>query len=274
MKKRDYVGSAFYSLRLLKENLILYSPDLILFIITVLLSFLFLHLNGLTSIFTGQISLFNSKMKSIVSSGPLLIKFFVSLFVVLVINLLVGLNVVSLRLAIINNLTKNKSVKFFKSWKESRRFLIPIFLLKFSLVVVYMVPIVILLLISLAYKPLFLFMIILMVVIFVMFKVIFLFIYPILFSKNLRNPIRVMKESIKYFEINKIHTIISGFLVVLVSLIFGIITNLFPALWINLSVYSNLLDYTLFVSIIYLIVKTLLDITIGLWSMIFIFNNY
>ena len=53
MKNRGYFSGVLFSIKAIKENLVLYVPDLVFFVAAFILTFIFLQLNNLTSIFGG-----------------------------------------------------------------------------------------------------------------------------------------------------------------------------------------------------------------------------
>lgn len=268
MKKRDHFSNALYSLEKLRENLILYLPDLLFYITTVFLSFLFLYLNDLTSIFGGHFGAFSEKLKDVLltSSNKLVISFVgLGLF-----NLLFGLTTIVTRFLMIKDVIKRRKVKLLQPAKEYYGYIPPLLGVKFFLFLIYSIPIFILLGVGLLYKPLLLVMIIVSVVLLVVFKFIFLFSYPILFLGELKNPIKVIDGAVDYFIKNKMHVITIGFIIILVSLIMKFIVGFIPVILGGLSIFQ----VSIVASIIYITIKALIDISVGLWSSIFIFKNY
>ena len=87
MKNRGYFSGVLFSIKAIKENLVLYVPDLVFFVAAFILTFIFLQLNNLTSIFGGELIQFNSQIKSIISTTPLLFILIINFLVLIFINL-------------------------------------------------------------------------------------------------------------------------------------------------------------------------------------------
>ena len=272
MEKRDYIGSAFSSLATLKNKPSLYIPDLVFFIATAVISLLFLSYNSLTSIFTGGISIFNSQLKNILSSTPSLLKFVISFLVLGMVNLVIGLTTLTMRFTMIKNTVKGNKFTVFSAWKEYKKYILSLFILKVILLVVYFVPLLVLIGIGILYKQLLLIMVFVLLIVYLVFKFVFLFSYPVLFIDNVKNPIKVIRKAVDYFGSNRLHSIIVGLFVLLVGLIMTVVLNIFPILWSKAGVY--LFGPITLIPIIYLVVKTLIDVTVNLWMNLFVFKNY
>jgi|SRR3989344_3968955 len=274
MQKIDHLDNAYQSIRLIRKNLLIYVPDVSFLLLTFLLSALFLYFNNLTHIFTGELDLFGQGIKNILNSTPLLVKFIVSLLIIGAINLLVGLGTVTWRFTIIKDVINNGKINFRKDWDESTHFLLPVLGLKAALLILYLIPAVLIFGIALIFKPSLFIVGTLLLVVFIIFRLLFLFSYPIMFLKNKRNPFEVLNEAFDYFKNNKSHTILTGLFILLISGIIGILINTFIIVWGSVSGYVGLLTNIAILSLIFILIKNLIDISVNLWSNIFIFKNY
>ncbi len=272
MKKRDYSGSALYSIKTLKNNLVLYVPDLLFFTFTLVLSFAFLYFNNLTSVLSGGLFSIQDKVLDTLASGPSLFKFIISLIVFGIINILVGVSIVTVRFIMITKVINNKRFGFYDIWREDKKYVFSLVGLKIILFFIYLIPTVILLGIGLLYKELFLVMLLFMVVAFIIIRFVFLFSYPILFLENERNPFKIIKKSSDYFDTNKKHTIITGIIIILTTVIINGASNFSILSSVNWGLYLS--SGLILMPIIYLIIRTLVDISVNLWSILFIFKNY
>lgn len=270
MVKSEYLNKSIYSIKALSKNLVLYIPDLFFFIVALFLTYLFFNLNHLTSIFGGELIQFDTQIKNIVTTSPLLLRLFVSFLILIGVYLLIGLGTLAYRFSMITSVIRGKKASLSIGFRESNKLLLPLLWLKLSLLLVYLVPTLVLLIIGVLFQPLLLACIVLILILFIVTKVVLLFTYPTLLLKGVKGPLNVIKESLIYFNNNKLHTLA---IVVFISVIGSIISLVFtfiPLLFGNFSI----LTLTSISSIIYLIVKTLADITVNLWSTLFTFKNY
>ncbi|MBS3152896.1 hypothetical protein J4230_05825 [Candidatus Woesearchaeota archaeon] len=270
MKNRGYFSGVLFSIKAIKENLVLYVPDLVFFVAAFILTFIFLQLNNLTSIFGGELIQFNSQIKSIISTTPLLLRLIISFLVLIFINLVIGLGTITVRFAMISSIIKGEKISLRNSLKQAHRYIFPLIWLKLSLLVIYVVPIFILLTIGIVYKPLILISILLILILFFVFRLLFIFIYPTLFIKNVLNPVKCLQNTIIHFKQNKLGAFVVLVFVSVVGFIFSVMFAAIPLIWNNLSIFT----LTSISSILYLIIKTLIDISVNLWSTLFIFKNY
>ena len=97
-----------------------------------------------------------------------------------------------------------------------------------------------------------------------------LFAYSTLFLKDIKNPFTVIKETVNYFNNNKVHGLIVGLIVFFISLIISGFVSLIPVIWDGINLFGTMI----LVSVLYIIFRTLVDITVNLLSLLFIFKNY
>ena len=267
MANRNYFSNAAESIKILFKNPILYTPDLILYAITSMLTLAFLYFNGLHVIFS-DITLFTSRIRDLAGSSGTFVKLISSLIVFMLVNIIFGLGTVCFRYVLIKNLIENKKISLKLAYKSAGKYLFPILGVKIFMILIYLLPLAIFISIGFAYKPLLILMIFLLVLTWIFIKIFFLFTYPTLFLKHLKGPIKVLKESINYFENNKKHTFLTALFIFIVSLIVGLVaTPVSPGLGVNLL---NITTY----AIVLFIIKSLIDITLMLWSLLFLFKNY
>ncbi len=269
MQKRADFKNLIASLILIKKNLMLYLPDILFYITAVLISFLFLHFNDLNSILSGDVSVFKEQFLNILKDSPSLLKLMGSFLFSVIVSVIVGLGTVTLRFNMISNIIQKKNFTFFQIYMESDRYLLRVFLLKFFFILIYSIPSLIIAFFGLIYKPSFIFISVSVLSLTLFFRLIFLFSYPIAFLNNLNNPITIIVKAVKYFYQNKIHVIITGVIVGLIYLIFSLLFNFLPIFSGDL-----LFREVSKVIIIFIIIKTLVGITINLWTDLYVFKNY
>lgn len=270
MVKREYLRNASFSLNSIWKNLVLYLPDLAFFVGTFLLALLFLKINNLTSLLGGQLDTFSSQLRSISISGSLLFRLIVSFVVLIIVNVAFGISAVTLRLYMVRGIIRKEKVTLWKFWKDSQSYVMPVFWLKLCLFFIYLIPVIVLIGIGLLYQQLILIMILLVLIIFIMLKFVFLFSYATLLLKNLRNPITALQSTANYFNQNKGTVILVGVIVFAVNLIISGIISLAPIFWNSLN-YTGIITVSI---VLYILIKALVDITVNVWSNIFIFKNY
>ena len=270
MKNEDYFDLALSSLKTIKGNFRLYIPDLLFYLVTTLLSFLFLHVNGLTSIFSGEITIFKEQIKTIVSSSPSFIKLILSLSFSLFFSLVFGLGTTTLKFTMIKNILKKKKLTFFETYLNSHHYLLRTFLLKLCFSLLYLVPAFLLLGTGLLSRPFLGINAFFTLLLFFMFEFLFLFSYALAFLDDLKNPFNIIKKSVYYCLENKIHTLITGIFVLFFSALFTLFFTVLPLLLSKLGIFAKLSILTL----VFLILKTIIELTVNLWSSLFIFKNY
>ncbi|GEM_PF-4089459 len=270
MKKENHFDLASSSLKDLKEHLLLYIPDLLFYLTAALLSFSFLHLNGLTSIFSGQLDLFKEQIKTIVGYSPSFLKLILSLIFSLILSIFVRLGTDTLRFTMIKNIVQHKKFTFFEVYKESNTYLLRVFLLKFCFFFIYSLPFAFLFFIGLFYKPALVFTSFFVFALTLVLRFLFLFSYPLSFLKDIKNPFKTIEESLLYFKEHKEHTLITGIFVIFISSFFGLLLNLLPLLFAKLGFLRSFSVLTF----LFFLLKTLVEITVDLWTQLFTFKNY
>ncbi len=274
MKNKSYFDTALDSIKTLKENLILFIPDLILFLATALIAYLFLHFNNLTVIFS-DMEAFASRMRDIVSGGSSLIKVIISFAFLVLINALIGLGTVCMRYNLIRMAVKKEKVSFKKSYHEIKKQFFSLLGIKILLTVIYSIPVIILGgLALLVFKDKIILtslVISLVIILLIVIKLMFLFVYATLFLKTNKGVISSMKESVKYFISNKKKVVVVGIILLIVNILISYILKIIPSAWGNQQGFIFTLS---FLAIIYLLISNLVSITINLWSDLFIFKNY
>src|SRR3989344_5702704 len=141
----EYILRLKYSLSQLK-NIRLWIPDLLLVFITLLLTFLVIYINNLTSIIyaTNPIETFKTEISSILQHTPSLIKFIITFVIGLLINLLTGISLSTIKYELIKETIDNKKINFNSLIKTSKGYIWPLFKLKFIIFLIYFIPLLIL----------------------------------------------------------------------------------------------------------------------------------
>ncbi len=273
MTKEGHIDNSVSSVKNLRNNLVLYLPDLIYFGLTAILAVAFVYFNNLTHLLSGDLFGSYEVFKSITSSRSLFAQLVVSLVVVLLINVVIGLSTLATKLALIKNITNNEKISFYRAYKEAKHYTFKLLGLKLVLFLFYLVPAVILLGIGWTYRPLLLLMAIILIFVWIFYRFLFLFIYPALYSKTGKGIFRTFKDNFDYFNKNKPNVFLTGIIILVVNILIWLLIT-FATTAFNLSFSLNFLDFTSIGAIVFLVVKTLVDITVGLWSLLFIFRNY
>ena len=212
--------------------------------------------------------MFGAQIKSTINSSNLLTKLIISLIISVIINLVVGLGTITLRYNLVKNVIQKKKSNFKLAYKTAGKYLLSVFGIKILLTFIYLIPLVVFIPIGLVYRPLLILMIILVVITWVIFRFVFLFIYPTLFLKTNKGPVKTIKQTINYFNDNKKHVLLTGLFVFIVSIIAALIVNSLSS-----GLGSGFVGLTPLI-IVGLIVKSLVDISVILWSALFLFDNY
>jgi len=263
-----YFSTAGNSVKLMLKNPVLYVPDIIYYAATAVLAYLFLYLNNLTAIFSGT-DLFVSRIREVTSASNLLYKLLFTFGAFVLVNFIVGLGTISFRYVLIKQLIENRKTEFFKAHKIIGRYVLDVFLLKFLLLLIYLLPLAFFAAIAILYNSLPLPMIIFAALSIIILRFVFLFVYPSLFLKGGRGSARTISLSVKYFSSRTGHVLITGIFILIVNLIINIISKNIAEGYAGFSLLG--FDYVTAISIVFL---ALINISLIIWGAVFLFKNY
>src|SRR3989344_1142716 len=235
----EYILRLKYSLSQLK-NIRLWIPDLLLVFITLLLTFLVIYINNLTSIIyaTNPIETFKTEISSILQHTPSLIKFIITFVIGLLINLLTGISLSTIKYELIKETIDNKKINFNSLIKTSKGYIWPLFTLKF-------------------------------IIFLIIVKLFFLFRIPSLFYKT-KNSIKVLKHAYEIFRKTYKKTIIILLLITFINIIFVAILSASSVF--EQYVASRFAFYS--TTLLMFILRTIINLAFALLIDIFIFKNY
>ncbi|MBS3160005.1 hypothetical protein J4436_04405 [Candidatus Woesearchaeota archaeon] len=265
----EYILRLKYSLSQLK-NIRLWIPDLLLVFITLLLTFLVIYINNLTSIIyaTNPIETFKTEISSILQHTPSLIKFIITFVIGLLINLLTGISLSTIKYELIKETIDNKKINFNSLIKTSKGYIWPLFKLKFIIFLIYFIPLLILIYLLIINKFRFL-AILLMVILLIIVKLFFLFRIPSLFYKT-KNSIKVLKHAYEIFRKTYKKTIIILLLITFINII--LVAILSASSVFEQYVASKFAFYS--TTLLMFILRTIINLAFALLIDIFIFKNY
>lgn len=258
----------------LKNNPILFLPDFIMMVATLLLGWLFLHFSGITQFLASP----DIIAKEIEELMPIVTGFFQENLLKLIIafslfiltSFILGSGLLAMKLGMMRDFVSNKKLSLKRMWGNSRHFWdvvymkilmfligIVFFLFFFGsgLILYTMLPRVIAILAAA----------LIFVIVIILLTLILLFRYPILFLDK-KNPIAAIKDSLIYFNKNKKHVLFIWLIILAVTI--GI--KLFEGM------ISPIIQYkSVFYSIFLLnLIRSLFNLLIGVWSSLFRFKMY
>jgi len=265
----------------LKDNLILFIPDLIFAICTLIFGFLFLKISGILNFLIANAQIESSEvLLSFLRSNFLVI---ITSFVVFVVTtFFVGASVVSIKYSMMKNIVLNKKISLKNALKECKKYILQVIWLR---ILIFLIGVIVLFSLGFITKivlsgqntvVLVLVWVLFALIAFGFIKILLLFRYPIMFFEN-DNALNVVRNSIFYFRKNVKHV----FIVFLIIFGVGILFNLVVAP-INLLIESgrNFLDKfsgnSLKIILITLssFIKSLISLIFIVWADMFLFFSY
>ena len=281
-KEADYIINATKAIKLLTSNLKLLIPDLTFFIIWLLLliAFFFFNFSSLISLVSTVYhpKLLEVAIRNILTSNNTLIKIIVSLTAFIIIHVLIGLRVSSMRYEMIRAVIKGEKLTLMKAYKESGRYVITIFLIKLFLVLLIYIPLIIISIFGILVLflknsqyvgiPIIILLILALITYLVLIKLAFLFTYPTLMLKTKKGAFKTLKETYNYYKQNKKKSLIVFLILLAVSIIIGLALSAMSAFKPSLGLVSIILF------LIFFIIKEIIGIIVNLWGEIFIFENF
>ncbi len=272
----------------LKKNPILYFPDLVMaIIISVGLYFIYIYTGAgdffvlLQTAETVSLDLFtsylNENLKEIIISG-LTFCFFSFIF---------GVGVIIVKFTMIRQMLSGKKVSLVSALKEKEGLFWSIVLLR---ILVYLLSLVAIALVALVgFGLYFLFFsfnenlamrlglgiaIPFALVIFIGIKLALFFRYPVMFLKHIKKPLHILKESYTLLKNSPLFVLKTWFVVILLSLIFWAISYLLETIVRFGTFFISVTTFALIIGSVWGVMNILLNITIDLWTTIYVFLQY
>lgn len=253
---------------LLKSNLNLFIPDIVFFIYIILFSLLILKINEIPilSLLSKETETLKQILGQIISEAPRLIKVCVSVFIFLLISVAFGISLSATKYLMIKKAVTKQKPRFKESFKESARYIFSLFLLKFIVILIFLlsavIPIAVILLIK-SSQPFWSLIILPFIIIWIFIGLAFYFRIPILFMKT-KNVLECLKQSYRFFINNKEHTIFVALILIGISIAFAILSApIYKILTLNTAT-----------SKISFLLQFFVNTAVSLYKIIFLFLNY
>ncbi len=286
MKKEvDYGRNIKDSFRLLINNKILFFPDLLFYLFSLIIGYYFLHFNGLLLNFNFDYTFLTARIKEIISNSPSFIKLVYSAVAFILFSIILGIGTTTLKKVMISTLTKNKKIKLSESYKSSSKFWFRLFLLRFILSFLVLFVFFIFFIIGviivkfrtslpILWMALLGLLFILLVLSSLYLKLIFLFVDPIMFLGN-KSVFNSIKVSIDYFKINRKNVYMTFLITLAISMGAGLVIFIIFKMFDLFSVLILSKNSILFaISLIIGLIKYIITISFELFNEIFLFKNY
>lgn len=211
----------------LKENLVLFVPDLVFAIYTLAFGFLFLKISGILNFIITNTQIANSEvLLSFLRSN--LFAIIASFLVFVIVTFVVGASIVSIKYSMMKSIVLKKKFSLKSAIKECRRYVLQVIWLK---ILVFLIGVLILFLLGLITQiilsgqqttVLISFWILFSLLAFAFIKILLMFRYPIMFLEN-NNALNSIKNSISYFRKNVKHVIVVFLIVFGVAILFNLV---------------------------------------------------
>lgn len=263
-------GEAF---NLLKNNLVLFVPDLIYWGSFILLSLIFLQTTDLLTVIANNYSnvdVLREEFQKLITDFPILIKFLISLAVFIIINFVVGAGTLIWKLDMIKNLTKNNRINYKESLSNSKNYFFNVILTKIIIYFMVLAPLAVIIYVQVLSKlvPLTIFLLIILFLFYIYLVFSLFFIYPIIFLKT-KNSVKSINESFYYFINNKKHTLYTLLIIILFAFVTSYVLSLISSFF-SLAPES----FAIILFIISYILNIIVNTALTNWRLIFIFKNY
>jgi hypothetical protein len=276
-----YKGILLDSIKILKNNLKLFIPDIILLASTLIISTILLLFTGLlpkvlvNPSMLYDINVAKDVLVTFFSSFGNIIRTIVSLIALIITLFFIGTGLMAVKYSMIKDVLLKKRISYKKSIETAKRFFWRIILLKIYLFLIIALPIfLVFLLISFLFiisKPLAItigsILGFISLIYLILATLAFLFRYPILFLNNL-SSIQTLKTSIKFFKKQLKYVIICEILIIIITTLFAILVNT------PLNLLQSLLTDSILIFLFFVILRRTLQIIPRLWTEVFVFVAY
>ena len=276
------------SFNLLRKNPIIYLPDLFQALVSSILVYILYLYTGASSILPLMQSAETFSMDVLTKYlSENLISIIISVIIFVVITFFLGVGIMILRFSLVKDLISNRKASLSNAWKNSGKLFLPVVFIRLLLFainfivfgIIILLSVLIYYLISLwnpTIAPYFAMGIggILVIAAFILLTLSFFFRYPILFMKNVKNPVKVLQSSLKLFLDNYGFVIYTTLIILGINVIFSMILyylNNLMGLGLSLVSQGTLL---IILGGIWSLIYLLFQLTITLWLTIFLFLKY
>ncbi|MDP3727962.1 MAG: hypothetical protein Q8R18_00770 [bacterium] len=276
------------SFRFLRKNPILYLPDILMTAVTsILLYYLYLYTNA-----SGFLALFQSTelasfelIKVFLSEN--LKEIIISAVTFFLVTFIFGVGVIIFKFSMIREMLIGKKISLINSWKERRGFFWPVVFLRVIVYFLSLISIIIVSVISLGVYFLlfslnenlalwlaFAVWIILGILVLIYIKLAILFRYPIMFLKQTKQPIQIIKESYKALKEQPKYLLETWLIVIVLTIIFWAINYILGTL-IEMSLsFLSIITLVTILSLLWRIINILIGITVDIWTTIYVFLRF
>ena len=258
----------------LKNNPILFIPDIIIFLMNVILGFLFLKYSGLFKILTDP----NTLVEGLETAVPLLKMFFQENMIRVIANLIffaltsfiIGSSLTAMKFGMIKDMIKKRKLTL-KKMIHNGKYVWQIISMKIIMFIIGVITFLFILgsgIILYTFLNKSVALIILAVsfpIIILILQVLLFFRYPVMFLEN-KNPIKSVKGSFDYFLNNKKHVLIIWLIIIAVSLIISLISP-----YLGFAEQKIALSLTM---VLGYFISRIIKIAVNLWSETFKFRSY
>lgn len=275
MKEVFYKNLAFDAFNKLRKNLLLFVPDILFLLITIVLTLIFAYFNNLFGIVSasagaGFEEIIQNFADKLLKDMPTLIRFIGSLAVLIFLNVIFGISLTVIKFTYVRDILNGKKFNLKRILTDSAFYFFPVIFVKLIVLFLFLLPVPFLGFAVLKFPASLAFMAILLILIWIFLRIILFFVFPALYlEKGKRSSLRAIKRSIRFFFRHPEHTVIVLLIIVLVSLAFNVAFNLF---------YSGaglISGWTLFViALVYGIFRFLIGVGISLWGLLLNFLGY
>jgi len=226
------------ALKNIYKNPVVLVPDALLTLFVFLMAQLTIILTGIKEVFPEATEVSEELIRAFFKENAVQIIWPIALFFVT--TFLVGIGFQVIKFELIASILKKKKVSFVKAWKYRFRYMFRVLLLKLLIFILAAIIIALIYIVfgwllfliinpfnpELAIMVSSVFNIVLLLLAFILIQLGILFRYPIMFLTKTKNPFKVLIESFKKFNNNRLHTLTTFLILLLVGLIVGVISIL------------------------------------------------
>ncbi len=278
------------SLKVLKKNPVLFLPDLVLILITYLLFYLIYLYTGVGDL----VSLLNASEEELF--GQVITTFFkdnlseiiLSVITFFVVTFTLGVGVAVVKYSMIKQVLHKKKVSIKKSWNEKKHYFWSVVLLRVTIFLIGVVALILIFFFSTVIYMIFNLFVgktialsiggvvagLLTILSIIVLKFVIFFRYPIMFLKEIRNPIVVLRKAYQYLRKNPFYVFVTWLIIFSLSLVSGII---FWALGVPMNKLIGLISITavsLTLTVVWTLFTGLIGLVVELWGTVFLFKRY
>jgi len=276
VKEAKFILQIRASLAILLKHPLLFVPDIIYILLTVAIVLAFLSINDMFQFFIiikegTYVEMIKSQYFSFTENLNGFVKLIASLVTLLVVNVLIGVTILSMRYTLIKNYVNDNKFKFKSFYKENKRYIMSLIVIKVFLLAVYAIPFAVFVPVFFKWFGVGFLSLLIPVILYIFLRVIFFFAFPLLYLGKRRNPFVVIKDSSNFFSKNKRYTFYCLIIVLVVTAILTLATS---------AMYSAARSWVgggaeiLFFAIIMFIIGALIDVTLKIWVETFSFVAY